>query len=450
MPVFVDPYAIEIRDDEWANETSIYIKTFFAHLLKQLRDGQLTSAFHMMSHLTEPQETFLGVSAGLPQGRGVGSGQSKQIISALRKSRAFQTGMLQDISELELYVEGIGPDKISDLTTNIIRQPLYEYTLRQCDLYNIPTEKYASPPIWVPDKLAWESRYIDLPYVSGLPVLLIPKDIARIRISINSQEFYNKHMIEFLKAEYERASDSLCITLKDGRKRAYKKDVKDRHPFIKDELAAFISENPKVLELYKSIKGAAGPLDNEAFDEKFSAISFCRDLTTALEDIPPGRKDADRYHKLMMATLNYTLYPSGTNPRVEWEINEGRKRIDIVYTNAAKSGFFERMRNDPHIQSRQIIVECKNYTSDIANEEFDQLSGRFDSRTRGRLGILTCRTVDDIGRIKKRCKDVASAGNGYIIVLTDKDITHMLSLISSLQGEKIDNFLGLKFEQILA
>jgi len=128
LPVFVDPYAIEIRDDLWAAQASEQIRSFFKQVLDALRDHNTARAVELMSNLHEPRETFLGVSRGDPQGRGVGRGQAQQLIAAIRQSKAYSSGILSDLSEMALYVEGVDKDKISDLTTNIIRALLIEYT----------------------------------------------------------------------------------------------------------------------------------------------------------------------------------------------------------------------------------------------------------------------------------------------------------------------------------
>lgn len=137
--VYVDPYAIEIQQDIWCEKASNNIRSFFLEVLQALRARNDARAIFLMSHLTEPKETFLGISSGEPKGRGVGRGQALQLISAIRRSKAFKTGLLSDLSEMALYVEGIDRDKISDLTTNIIRDLLVEYTAQQCSLFDIPT-----------------------------------------------------------------------------------------------------------------------------------------------------------------------------------------------------------------------------------------------------------------------------------------------------------------------
>ena len=65
-PVYVDPYAIEIQSDAWANLAAESVRIFFEELLIKLKTGAYDEATYLMSHLQEPQETFLGVSSGAP------------------------------------------------------------------------------------------------------------------------------------------------------------------------------------------------------------------------------------------------------------------------------------------------------------------------------------------------------------------------------------------------
>jgi hypothetical protein len=170
--LYLDPYAIQIRDDEWSAECGDHIRSFFNEALDALRADNDARAIHLLSNLHEPNETFLGESRGMPSGRGVGSDKANDLAAALRKSRAFSTGLLSDISEAELFIRNIGPDTISDLTTNVLRGLLAEYTREQCDLHGItihPTSNLG--PVWSISDSDWQSKVLHLPVTHGRPVL---------------------------------------------------------------------------------------------------------------------------------------------------------------------------------------------------------------------------------------------------------------------------------------
>jgi hypothetical protein len=144
----------------------------------------------------------------------------------------------------------------------------------------------------------------------------------------------------------------------------------------------------------------------------------------------------------VVGTLSFLFYP-----KVEQEIHDGRKRIDIVYTNGVKSGIFQRFTPKTGLISASIMVECKNYSRDVENSEVDQLSGRFGNN-RGWLGFLVCRHVNDKPRLLARCRDSARDGRGFMIPLDDDDIQVMLRHIVNRKHCTIDGHLDILFSEV--
>ncbi len=132
----------------------------------------------------------------------------------------------------------------------------------------------------------------------------------------------------------------------------------------------------------------------------------------------------------MLCILEFIFYPDLSNHRKEAEINEGRKRIDIVYNNTSRKGFLYDLYEKYDILAHFIMVKCKNYSNDIGNQELDQLLGRF-SKHRGKFGISTSRTSKDYTTLIKRCNDIYRDTDNLIIPLLDKDILHMLEQIKN-------------------
>jgi hypothetical protein len=238
-------------------------------------------------------------------------------------------------------------------------------------------------------------------------------------------------MIEFLRQEYLDSRSALVQTFKDGTPYVTKKSVKARHPLIKDELAAFVREQPEVLEAYKRLKGAKGPLRSRDFDEHFDETAFARALILRLAEIPAGNQDASAYHRLSMGICTFLFYPQLICPVKEREIHEGRKRIDIKFTISGEHGFFQRMLQAPQTRAISAMIECKNYTKDISNPEFDQLTSRFGHQ-RGFFGMMLCRSIENRGRVVAACRDAANDGRGYMLVLEDQDLIIMLYQASRL------------------
>jgi hypothetical protein len=447
LPLYVDPFAIEISDDEWSATASDHIRIFFKEVLDSIRSGPNIRAIHLMSHLGEPKETFLGVSSGVPDGKGVGSKQAAQLIAAIQQSEAFKTGLLKDLSDMALYVEGVGRDKISDLTTNVIRSLLVEYTQSQCKLHGVPIKKYACPPAWDAIKKQWFAQYVELPFIEENPVILVPKHIVRRKLCIDSQEFYNKQMTDYLVEEAYSADSSLVHLIK-GKQKVYKTEVREKNPKSKKFIASMVNLHPELLETYKEIARKEKSL--ATINEDGPSLSFmCEQLADLFGKIPSGTKDADRFHRLAMGSLTALFSPDLIIPKKEWEVNSGRKRIDIVYTNAADKGFFSHRRNDSTTNANVIIVECKNYSNDLGNQEFDQLLGRFDDN-RGKFGFMVHRSSNDPKLILQRCQDAAVRKKGYIITFSDSEMIQMLKAKAALRDDVVNDILHKKFRDLIA
>ncbi|MEI9899785.1 MAG: hypothetical protein WDN31_06125 [Hyphomicrobium sp.] len=55
LELYVDPYAIEIREDDWSAHCGDHVRSFFQAVLDALRNKTTVRAHHLMSRLSEPQ-----------------------------------------------------------------------------------------------------------------------------------------------------------------------------------------------------------------------------------------------------------------------------------------------------------------------------------------------------------------------------------------------------------
>ncbi|OAI49079.1 hypothetical protein AYO45_03520 [Gammaproteobacteria bacterium SCGC AG-212-F23] len=453
-PLYIDPFAISINNDDWSYQCNLYIVSFFQAALDYIRDGSDKEAQELLNNLNEPNETCLGLSLKQPQGKGVSGKQAIDIYNKLSESKAAKTGLLSELSDCDLFIEGIGHDKISDITTNIIRKLLIEYTKNQCELHNIKLSgKVASGKLWDVDNKKWHQDYVELPVINNKKIILVPKSIVRFKLSLEGREYYNHFVLNFLQQENLNSNSGLVRILKNGARKVYKKDLKNQHPFDKEWLAEFSKNNPSVLIQYKESKKSnlneSNLVENNDLNDQLDEASLAKLFSDSLKKIQPGPTSATIFHSYMIGVIEFIFWPNLIYPQKEHEIHEGRKRIDMIYTNAAKNGFFYRIHTAHHISSNLIMVECKNYNNEIKNPELDQLSGRF-SINRGKFGILLYRDTDDYEELLIRCKDTASDGRGFIIPLGDKQILEMLSLIQINSRDKVDYFLDNIFSKIIS
>ncbi len=450
LALFVDPYTFSVQDDDWSLRCNEAILSFFETALHCVRTKQDALGQQILNGLGEPNETHLGLSSGRPQGRGVSGKQAFDLYLHLKRSRAAASGLLSELADCDLFIEGIGPDKISDISTNIIRRELIAYTQEQCRLHGIPLRKdVASGGLWNATKRRWENAYVELPVVRNEKLLLVPKASVRWNLAFSPQRYYRSFVLNYLQAEHQAQGTALVEILRSGRRRVTKKSVEEQYPFSKGFLEEFTGKHPEVLKEYKSRLELPPELSNEDLDETFDAEVFADVLIDKLREIPTGQEHANKFHSLILGALEFIFYPYLIYPQSEFPINMGRKRIDIKFTNNAKSGFFFRRRLEPGTRAVNVFVECKNYAHELANPELDQIAGRF-SPNRGRFGFIVARKFENREKFVLSCRDTAQDDRGFIVALVDSDIIELLAMVGANRGDQIDQYLELRFNELTA
>jgi hypothetical protein len=137
LKAFIDPWAIRHVESEWTEQCVSLIQNYFQALLACAQRNDEAKAISILKPLREPNETHLGLSKGRSKGRALGPYLMKEVWSRLKESRAVATGLLEDIEDTMLLIDKIGPDIISDITSNVIRGPLTKYTQDMCNAAGI-------------------------------------------------------------------------------------------------------------------------------------------------------------------------------------------------------------------------------------------------------------------------------------------------------------------------
>jgi len=437
MPLFLDPYGISAVNSKWARECESEIATYFQFLIDTIKDND-----------SKTTKKLLGYSNSTPKGRGIGNRQADDLLHAFKNSQAALSGDIRDIADCALMIPGINRDKVSDITANILKRQLIKYTQEQCAKYNIPVSRRPVNNTFNHETFEFTSFFADLPSINGNAKILVPISCVRHVPELSKDKYYRNFVLEYLRAEHSHAGDSLASVLKNGAIKVRIADLKKKYPMDTDFLYQFSKEHPSILEKYKSeLRRTAAKREKPVLKTNPKKLDSA-DRIRILGNIPPGNNDATNFFKIAFDNLIYIFDSRLSNPQSEVKINEGRKRIDIAFSNNDQTGFFHQLNVLYHVKCPKIFFECKNYSGDIANPEIDQLQGRF-SNHRGRFGILVCRNISNKELILQRCKDVMHQGNGFILVLDDQDIIELLNFRTLNEQPRIDEFLAAKLDNLI-
>lgn len=396
-----------------------------------IRDGHHTKALTILSQLREPNETHLGLSKGKSEGRGLGPEKAKQIWEALCASKAVKTGLLSDLEDTVLLVDGVSVDILSDIITNIIRGPLITFTQSACEEYDIPMDdEVASGPVWNPKTLSWDEDFVRLPAPQSEKLILVPKSIVRINSSFDVGKYYRHYVLEAMKEEEIARNTELVFTVKSGKnkgkRRVYKTVLQEKYGTEEKSVSInYTDKNPDTLKRYKAENSAPTPALSHrqlAEAQELPPPDWVA-LMKAVKVLEPGRKAAYHYEDAITDLLSAIFYPVLVDPDKQTELHDGLKRVDLTFTNYARSGFFEWLAR--HYSCSHVFIECKNFGEELGNPEIDQIAMRF-SKERGQFGIVVCRNIEDRVRLDRRCRAAAQDGHGYIVVLADEDLEQLI------------------------
>lgn len=462
LPLFIDPWAIHIREDErWIRMYNL-INKYFQTIVNLIRGWLEWEAKKMLSHAIECKEIKLWV---WKWGFGKWIWWYKyvdDIIKSLKTSKSVKTWSIQDIEDMILVIEWISYDRISDLIANVLKFELIKYTEEQCNLLNIPMYRCDWMEVW-----DWNKWYnlveCHLPFINDVWwLILVPRAIVRKwNLAINSDDFYNKYILPYEQMNHLKAGSLLCKILENWEKRPpNKKELKEIIVSWKETNEKYIVEYPKLLDDYKESLKKEDYNDNflELFDEnllwkwwnerkKEKEKKIVNKLIEELKKIIPGKKDEWKYQNFIIWCLIYIFHPILQFPKKEENLNKWRKRIDISMINSANYWFFLSLAKR-QIPCNKIYFECKNYSQDIGNSEYDQLLWRF-TENNTKIWFIVARDIKDCSKMKDSLKFPAVHQWSFIYVLTDDIICNFMKRKSEWRYDLVEKFLSKKFEELI-
>lgn len=426
-PLFIDPFLIfESDKDEYKALHNGIVD--YLHFLQARQFSGSSGEFSRLLHFGEVKQTWLGYSLSGNAGQGLG----RKFADALSKrihlivpsddcsDSMIETGV--HLEKLCLLDKGIGNDKVSDFTANLIKLFLAEYTsqfaVEHIDpqlLREVPVEK----AVFDYETKRWKPKKILLPYHAETRdyVLLTPRDIlTKNDLWINNTAFYEEFCDlpsrvsnEQLREEINAYLQSLIPRGGGGNKKPTKGELYDiygrvalKYPILIDAFIASREENGErateqsaqevdsveqvfsygardtISQLGKDTLFFATPRLSNSFDEAMDKVGILKyqiennDLYRVFYhngEVIINENGLQRFFKLIWAASRSAF---DINP----ETNHGKGPVDFAVSfGAADKTLIEfKMASNRQLESNlanQLSVYAR---ADVASREVTQLT----------------------------------------------------------------------------
>lgn len=410
IPFCLDPFLL------WRSpsmqDTSLHgmLVNSFNYLGFLVSKGEEATAREMLIMASECNEVGLGFS-GTRRGHKIGPKAATEILSLFSLIPQIKKNGFVHFEEIQLYVDQISKDRISDIACTYIKSWLIDYTIDQCQKLGIPTSDITLDNIYDEKKNVFKEEGIKLPCnpQDKRPVLLVPKRWLRWTPWISSDDYIKDYFIEKVLGGKEKLS--------------------------KIEILNFNRENYGVVQVYiKQKEKTQSDCHNDPLFKPIPIMSAKRKFS-AIEKLPTGKTDnADKkYEDYICQLLASLLYPHLDFAAEQVRTDSGVQIRDLIFYNTRSEKFLQDIHKS--YDNRQIVLELKNVKS-IERGHITQLN-RYLANDFGRFGILVTRNPLSTAMFKNTI-DLWSGQRRCIIVLTDEDIRLMVSVYESKQRLPIE------------
>jgi hypothetical protein len=215
--LFIDPFSVFKSKDDLFKDSYSEMMYFFQKAFELIAcSGGAPN--HLSYKKAESMLVFPEVNAlclgysKTRRGSGTGPEWAKTLTKNIRTIIAKGITHISHFEELGIFCEGIGPDRLSDMTANLLKNRLVTYTQRICNLHNVPMKRvYLQNANFDYEYLRWwggECLLPTNPYKNNSPILLVPKNFLNILPEINSDDFSETiHLAERLRNDFNYEVD---------------------------------------------------------------------------------------------------------------------------------------------------------------------------------------------------------------------------------------------------
>ncbi|MDK3255261.1 hypothetical protein [Blastococcus capsensis] len=231
--LFLDPSAIRHAGGPMARRAHGLVLEFFREVMRcrtSPNRADREKGLALLQRLHEPNETRLGMSKAGSAGHAFGDELGSILWDVLDQPVFTADPIARRLEDLPLFVDRVGDDLVSDLTTRIVFEVLADFTAQQCALHPALAASVVTRDIdlWDIGSNDWVTRPVQLPWVAPHQLLLVPKEWVFWRMIMDPTAFYNHFGTGTV--QMERTTTNL-----QGRKVAPSKEsLKKEFPHVKE------------------------------------------------------------------------------------------------------------------------------------------------------------------------------------------------------------------------
>lgn len=298
--LFIDPLLLKESSEKEIKESVQVFNDHFEKVIKFLskakdktdKDVAWRTAKSLLS-FPEIKNTCLGYGGDSISGSGSGPFTTNEIMETAKQIIDLGIDDPDLFVAMAVFEKDVGPDRISDMTTNIIIGNLIQYTERVCTHFKVPTKP---SKITLKNGKSYTGNLPLNPYASNIPLVLTPLDILRdlpiakdwseISVAASQNEALRTKVSEEIAKIWERK------TLKD-----------------KDAVKRWVLQSKGDFETFLELIHGASPTSYDVGNDKMGQIVWARIAQVIADEEPykinaPKNLDANGISKIAEEIIN--------------------------------------------------------------------------------------------------------------------------------------------------
>ena len=162
IPLYVDPFLLWKSPSMQDQALHTAMVSSFNHFGYLAKNGKENEAIEALIRISECQEAGLG-SARDKQGKRIGEGTARAVLALFSSIPQIKQGGFEHIEEIQLFVDQIGKDRVSDLACSLTKSFLIDFTIDHCAKRSIPTKDVTLGDVFDYTAKAFKSEKLPLP-----------------------------------------------------------------------------------------------------------------------------------------------------------------------------------------------------------------------------------------------------------------------------------------------